>query len=180
MIKPWEILDTEYIVNNRWLKLSSKKFLLPNGTIVPDYYIAEKPDIVIIVPITPDGQTMIMKEFERGVMQVGYKFPAGRVNEKEKPDKAAIREFMEETGILIEELIPVGVLDAEPGWMTTKVYIFVAKSLSVTTEPFPDPEELYETEWIPFKELGHMIKEGKVHNIFVVSAYHLAEKYIGA
>ncbi len=178
MLKPWKQLKSEYILDNRWIKLSKREFLLPNGNLIPDYYIVEKPDIVLIVPITSDGRTMIMREFERGVQAIGYKFPAGRVNDKESPMNAARREFLEETGLSIGNLAPIGVLDADPGWLTTKVHVFIAEVFNEISDPKPDPEELFETEWVSFNNFGNKIIQGEVHNIFVVAAYHLAEKYL--
>lgn len=179
MIDAWQLIDTEYIVDNRWIRFSKRKFLLPNGSVIPDYYIVEKPDVVLVVAITPERQTMIMKEFERGVMETGYKFPAGRTNASEKPEDAAKREFYEETGIMVNDLISAGVLHADPGWLTTKVHVFVAHVPLMTAQDIlQNPHELFETEWIDFHLLGKLIDSGEVHNIFVVSAYHLAEKYV--
>ncbi len=178
MIEPWKLLEAEYIVDNKWIRFSSRKFQLPNGVTIPDYYIVEKPDIVIVVPLTYDGQTLIMREFERGVMEVGFKFPAGRVKKDESPIDAAQREFMEETGINIDKIIAIGTLDADPGWLTTKVHIFAAEISTKDTQASNDPEELFEMEWTDFKSFGKMISCGEVHNIFVVAAYHLAEKYL--
>jgi len=178
MIEPWKLLESEYIIDNKWIRFSSRKFQLPNGVTITDYYVVEKPDIIVVVPLTYDRQTLVMREFERGVMEVGFKFPAGRVKKDEDPIDAAQREFKEETGISIDKIIAVGTLDADPGWLTTKVHVFVAEISTQDAQASSDPQELFEIEWRSFKSFGEMISRGDVHNIFVVAAYHLAEKYL--
>ena len=178
MIKPWQLLETEYIIDNCWIKVSSRKFKLPNGVEISDYYIVEKPDVVIVVPITKQRQTLIMREFERGIMDVGYKFPAGRINIDELPLEAAKREFLEETGIAPADLSLVGTLDADPGWLTTKVFVFVAEVESQIVRVSNNPRELYDVEWVDFDEFGKQIAKEEVRNIFVVAAYHFVEKYL--
>lgn len=178
MIEPWKILESESVVDNRWISLYKKKFLLPTGKELPDYYIVKKPDIILIISVTEDKRMMIMKEFERGVLEVGFKFPAGRVNPQESPETAARRELLEETGLSIGKLTQVGILDADPGWLTTKVYVFVAEELNKVAEANLEPSELFESEWLPFAILGELIRKGAVHNIFVVAGYHLAAQYL--
>ncbi len=177
VLKPWKELRSEYLLDTKWLRIFKKKYLLPNGHEIPDYYIAEKPNIVIVIPLDSKGRTILMQEFERGVQQVGFKFPAGRIEVGESPEQAAHREFLEETGITIGRLASVGQLHADPGWLTTQVHVFLAEGLEMGKSPERDGTELFEMEWYSFDAVGQKIKEGEIHNIFVVAAYQLASSY---
>jgi ADP-ribose pyrophosphatase len=178
MLGPWKVVNSEALIDNRWIRVHRKDFLLPNGIRVDEYYVVDKPDIVVIVPVRSDGKTLVMREFERGILDIGYKVPAGKINPGETAADAARREFLEESGYRIGRLEPVGFLDADPGWLTTRVHVFVALDLHEVGELQLDASELFEAEWIPFDELSSMVADGTIRNIFVVAAFHLAERLV--
>ena len=41
MILPWKILDTRYLIRDRWMTLRTDRCQLPNGTVIDGYYVRE-------------------------------------------------------------------------------------------------------------------------------------------
>lgn len=40
---PWEVLSSRKVLDTPFLKIRSERIELPDGTILPDYYIIENP-----------------------------------------------------------------------------------------------------------------------------------------
>jgi hypothetical protein len=57
----WKLLNSEYIVNDRWLKLRADTCQLPNSRIIAPYYVLEYPTWVNIVAITPQDEIILVE-----------------------------------------------------------------------------------------------------------------------
>ena len=170
----WQVLQEQDEINNPWIRVRNVTFLLPNGDEMKDYFIVEKPSVVIVIPIR-EGKTFLIREYERGVAEVGHKFPAGRLGAREDPVQAADREFREELGMCVQRLIPLGERYVEPGFMTTRCHYFLGLDLIEIPEGKEDnPFELFEGEWVDFSSLGPLIASGEIKNPFVIVGYTLA------
>src|SRR5690606_3249702 len=106
-LAPWKIVEEHDEINNRFLRVRNITFKLPNDEVMTDYFIAEKTPVAVIIPIK-DGKTYLIKEWERGVNEVGHKFPAGRVDKGEEPKVGAARELKEELGLEAHDLVFLG------------------------------------------------------------------------
>lgn len=102
-LAPWKIIDTKKEIDNRFLKVKNITFKLPNDVVMEDYFIAEKTAVAVIVTLK-ESKTFLIKEWERGVNQIGHKFPSGRIDKGENPEEGAARELKEELGASSSEL----------------------------------------------------------------------------
>ena len=172
---PWEIVSEHDEIRNPWLRVRNVTFRLPNGQEIKDYFIAEKPTVVIIIPFDHEGRSFLIREYERGVAEVGHKFPAGRVDKEEKPLPAAVRELREELGLQAGQMIDLGERYVEPGFMTTRAHYFLGLDLHEAVEGKEEnPLELFDGKWTNFGEIGSMIAAGEIKNPFVVVGFTLA------
>lgn len=175
----WQEIGGDYIVENKWIKIKRVSFRLPTGVEVKDYYLVEKPDVVVVVVLNENQETYLIQEWERGVGEIGYKFPAGRVNEGEEINIAASREVAEEVGVLGGELIPLGTASVEPGLMSTKAHYFLLKVRSADIgNPARESSELFIEDWIPWSKVDEMINKNEVKNPFVIVASRLVDAYL--
>ncbi len=102
-MKPWKLLDTEYLVNAPWLKVAKEKCELPNGKIIDDFYTLWQPDWVLILARTKDGKWVMTEQYRHGSGTIALEFPAGIINKGETPEQAALRELQEECGYKLDE-----------------------------------------------------------------------------
>lgn len=72
--------------------------LLPNGVVVPDFYVTESSDWVNVIAITTVGMFIIEEQYRPGIQNVCFELCAGMVDESETPIAVAKRELLEETG----------------------------------------------------------------------------------
>src|SRR6266700_988967 len=61
---PWTTLSFRQILDTPYLKIRCEQVAVPNGPIIPDYYIIENRGWVGIVPVMEDGRFLINKQVE--------------------------------------------------------------------------------------------------------------------
>ena len=102
-MKPWKLLDSEYLVDTPWLKVAKEKCDLPNGKVIDDFYTLWQPDWVMILARTKDCKWIMTKQYRHGSQAIELEFPAGMIDQGETPEEAAIRELQEECGYTLDE-----------------------------------------------------------------------------
>lgn len=175
----WRKISEELLFQNKWIKLRQTKFILPSGIEAPDYYIIEKPDVTVGIVTSRNNKVYLIKEWERGIEEVGYKFPAGRVGKKESPDKAIKRELNEELGITaLLGVSFLGLTHVEPGLMPTKAYYYLCRTTTQKViDKHREPTEIFTGEWIAWHALLKLIESNQIKNSFVLNGVLLASKY---
>ena len=101
-MKPWKLLDSEYLVNAPWLKVAKEKCELPNGKVIDDFYTLWQPDWVLILARTTEGKWVMTEQYRHGSRKIALEFPAGIIDKGETPEQAALRELQEECGYGVE------------------------------------------------------------------------------
>lgn len=101
-MKPWKLLNTEYLVNAPWLKVAKEKCELPNGKVIDDFYTLWQPDWVLILARTTEGKWVMTEQYRHGTGKIELEFPAGIIDKGETPEQAALRELQEECGYGLE------------------------------------------------------------------------------
>lgn len=174
----WEPTKQRDILRKKWIGVKDVTFRLPNGETMEHYYIAEKPSVVVVIPVR-NGQTYLIREYERGVAEVGHKFPGGKMDNGETPYIAAGREFGEELGLKPKKLIPLGEAYVDPGFMTTRAHYFLGVGLEEAPEKkVEDPRELFEGKWVDLANVAEGIANNTIKNPFVIVGYILASNYL--
>ena len=95
----WKTLSSEYLFNRPWLTVRRDSYELPDGRIVPEYYILEYPDWVNTLAITKDRKFVFVSQYRPGLKRNDYELCAG-VSEK------SFQEFTAEQGYELEESFP--------------------------------------------------------------------------
>src|SRR6476620_5266589 len=98
-IMEWKVLESEYLFNDEpWLTIRREKCELPNGKIMPAYYIIEYPTWVSVLALTKDNKAVFVKQYRHGLGVISTELPGGVVEPGETPEQGAVRELKEETG----------------------------------------------------------------------------------
>ena len=142
-MKPWKLLDTEYLVDAPWLKVAKEKCELPNGKVIDDFYTLWQPDWVLILARTAQGNWVMTEQYRHGSQTIELEFPAGIINKGETPEQAALRELQEECGYRVQGRSPV-----KPG-------------MTITAEPHAEAKYLGA---LPVNPDRH---RGKFHIVFI-------------
>lgn len=99
-----------------------------NGKTKIKEYIELKRCVVLIVPIDKN-YIYLLKEYRPLLGKTVWRVPAGTLNHDENPKDGAIRELLEETGFIANNITLIGSYKYM-GWVKFPIYLFKAEKLS--------------------------------------------------
>ncbi len=174
MAENWERLRSEKLFETPYFVLRSDRLRLPDGVIKDPYYVIERPDAAIIFPLTKEGEVILVRQFRPPLERMELGLPAGLVEPSEKPEAAARRELLEETGYAGGEWEPLGSLASSPSLKDNWAYLFLARGVEETSAPDPDEHELVEVVRVSVEDILGLIRGGQIVSSSGVAAIMLA------
>lgn len=127
-VQKWQRLASTVVLNHRWFRVRRDRVRLPDGTEIDDFFIREAPDIALVLPVTPDGEIVFVRQYRHGVGDVLLELPAGSFDPTaEDAETAAARELLEETGYRAPQWETLARLYDNPVKDTNRVHLFLAR-----------------------------------------------------
>lgn len=176
MIRPWTILRSRVLVNDRWITLRSDVCRREDGLDIDPFYVVERPEWVCVLAITEDRSVVLTREYRHGAKVVGVGLPGGTVEPGDPdPAHAARRELLEETGFETDEFLFMGARYANWANQTNRVHYFLASNVKRVRSPDPDASEQIEVLLAPL----HQVMDPQfLQQSFHLACVHLALPYL--
>ena len=171
-------LTQEYQFRGKIMNCRVDTALLPNGKECVRE-VCEHLGGVGILPITRDGQVLLVRQFRYPYGKTILEIPAGKLDHgaEENVLLGAQRELSEETGLEAAEWTYLGHTLASPGFCDEELHMYLAMDL--TEGPcHPDPDEFLEVERVPFDELVDRIMKNEVRDGKTIAAVLRAKEYL--
>ena len=140
--------------------------------------IVEHAGAAAVVPLTMDGQVILVKQFRKPLEEIILEIPAGRLETKESPEKCALRELAEETGYSGGSLEKLISFYPSPGFSTEVIHIFIARDLTEGNAK-PDEDEYLEVMKFPLEEALKMVEAGIIKDSKTIIGLLMASKISG-
>lgn len=178
----WKVLKSVELMKSRLFRLRSDTCELPDGRVMPSYYVMEFPDWVNIVPITHDGQMVLVEQFRHAGDQMFLEIPGGGTHgAKEDPLVAGQRELLEETGYATDHWIYCGFHYPNPALQNNRMHTYLALDCRKLKEPELDPFEDLTVKLLPLPEAIELLEKGEFKHSLIaaslnLSLVHLKEK----
>ena len=176
-IKEWKVLESEYLVRRPWLTARRDRLELPDGRIIPEYYVLEYPDWVNVIAITKDGQFVMERQYRHAARKISLELPCGVMEEGETPLEAAQRELLEETGFGGGQWKKLMELSPNPSAMSNTTHCFLAIGVEKIAEQHLDETEELSVLFMTKEEVKRMLNENQICQALMVAPLY---KYIYA
>lgn len=170
----WTIDTSEYIVNDKFLKLRRDSCTTPQGGKVDTYYVLELKDWVNCIAIDEKDNVMMLRHYRHGVQKYLMEFIGGGMEEGESPEEAAKREVEEETGYTGGSVFHVGTSYPNPANHTNQVHTYLVVGGKISQDQNLEVGETIHVEKIPFKTvIEEMSKPDSVFPaIYLTALFH--------
>ena len=99
MLSKWEVLDRQPALDLGLFKVWKKQARSPRTGDINEVLSLEFPAWVLVMPVTPTGEVVMIRQYRHGNEDICLELPGGLVDATDRSPEAAIRrELLEETG----------------------------------------------------------------------------------
>ncbi len=162
----------------RIVKLRVDKVRLPDGRITTRE-IAEHGASVCVVPVDPQGNVLLVRQYRKPVEDQLLEVPAGGVEAGESPEQAAVRELQEEVGFTAKKIQLLSSFWISPGWCTEYMYAYLATELEPATLP-ADFDENIAVVPVSLGEVEGLLQSGEIKDLKTIASLLMALKQVGS
>lgn len=153
-------LKSEEIYDGRIIQIKKDTVLLENGTQAVREVIMH-PGGVGIVPLTKNGDILLVRQFRYPHGKALLEIPAGKLNYGEDPFECGKRELLEETGAQADNYTFLGELYPTPAYLDEIIYMYLATNLHFSEQNLDD-DEFLEVVRMPLDEAVQMVLSGEI------------------
>ena len=160
--------STELLGQYRVFDLYRHAMVDAEGRPLHDATTFDCPNWVSVVPITSDGDIVLVRQYRHGIDAPTVEVPGGMIDENEEPAVAALRELREETGYGGGELVSLGVTHPNPVLQNNQHHMFMARGVTLLGPQELDAGESCEVLRLPLEEARAQVRDGRISHALVV------------
>lgn len=170
-------------MNRRWENETETLFVCPifklrrvSATIrdiKSHYFLLENPNWVNIIPLTREGNIIMIRQFRIGANDWTLEIPGGIIEANESPLEAALRELQEETGYGRGEAHYLGKVEPNPATHSNWCHSFLIKDVELVGDINLDDGEEIEIKEVSLEKIPDMIRHGEISHSMVLNAFFL-------
>jgi len=157
------MITTEVVYKGDFLDVRRDEVLLPNGETGTREWI-NHPGAVVIIPILPNGEIALIKQFRYAARSEFLELPAGKLDEGEDPKACAFRELEEEIGYRAGKMQFIANIHPAIGFANEIMSIYLAEDLKKTNYN-RDKDEFIELIPTNMEEALNLVWENKITDV---------------
>ena len=180
MIKKWPIIESTNGPDMGLFRITTNRCRSPRTGEEHDFYSIDFANWVQIIPITPDDQVVMVRQYRHGAGRIFLELPGGLIEGDDlDPVTTARRELLEETGYRADDLILLASTYPQPAAMNHMGFTYVAPDVLRTADPSLDEAEDIEVCLTELERVPDMIRSGEIKHgqaVMALSLYFLLHK----
>ena len=169
----WKRIQSKSVDSYRIFTIREDLYQLPRNQREAPFYILESHDWVNVIPMTDDGEVVLIRQFRFGIEEVTLEIPGGIVEPELTPLAAGQKELLEETGFKSDQWEYLGCVHPNPAFLNNRCHSFLAKGVIKIADVTPEESEEFEVLQVPYAEINYLIKNGGITHSLVICAFHL-------
>lgn len=173
-MKKWKTLSSKPAFTNKWFNVQKDVVQMSNGEIIDDYHYWMEPNVSQVVGVTNNKKLVLVKQYKHAAGEVMIEYPAGYLEANEDFESAARREYLEETGYKIREMVLLGKATHNPTKSSGIVKFYLAENIQKVSEGKFDENEDIEIMELDLDEVIKLISSGKIWATGTIAATFLA------
>ncbi len=178
MIEEWSKLDSQVLGDYRVFRLRQDTSRSPRTGREHHFFVLETGDWINVIPITREGQVVLIRQFRHAIEAVTLEIPGGMVDPDDgEPLETAKRELLEETGYQAEQVIHIGTMTPNPAILDNHCHTFLALNARPVAPPQPEGSEDIEFELVDISDIPELIASGQITHALVISAFYFFDQY---
>ena len=171
--------SSETIYDGKILHVERWQVTCPNGRSATREIVVHK-GAAAVVPVYPDGTTLLVRQHRVAVDRITLEIPAGKLDSvSEDPLDCAVRELEEETGLRAGRMTLLTSLLTTPGFCTEKIAIYLAQDLS-QGQTHPDEDEFLDLVRMPLEDAVAKIMRGEIRDSKTICGLLMAKEALAA
>ncbi len=156
-------ISTTVVYKGDFLDVRQDEVLLPNGETGTREWI-NHPGAVVIVPILPNGEIALIKQFRYAAGSEFIELPAGKLDAGEDPEECALRELEEEIGYRANKIKFLANIHPAIGFTNEIMGVFLAENLE-KTQHNRDKDEFLKLVPTTLTEALNLVWENKITDV---------------
>lgn len=172
-VHPITAIDSRRAWDCPWYGVRQDRINLPNGS-EGVYNVLELPDAVWVVPVTTDGQIVLLRHYRYPLQKWIWELPAGSIGRGDDPLATAQRELREEAGGTAAQWQFLMKSATMKGIGTEYAHLFLATGVKLG-ETEHEPAEVMTVHPTPAEQVFAMARAGEIEDAISVLALLLAE-----
>lgn len=170
-VKPWKRLSSHPLYDCRVFKVRADQFCSPRTGHAHDFYVLECGDWVNVIPLTDEGEVVLVRQHRFGIDALTLEIPGGLIDPGEGPMEAGRRELQEETGYVPREMQLLGVIHPNPAIQANRAHTFLALGCKPVADQRTDDTEEIEVVTVPLDQIDDLLRGGQISHALVATAF---------
>lgn len=171
----WIRGEDRSLLKTRIYTVRASKFRHPQREGEKEFFVIDPPDWAMVVPITADGELVMVRQYRFGIEQLSLELPGGVIERGEDPRTAAVRELREETGYAGDEAVLLGSVHPNPAIQSNRAHVVLVPNVTLQAEIKWDEDEELALELIPVAEVLERARAGEITHALMLNALFLLE-----